>query len=43
MLLSYSDHSVVEIESILREWTSVWSQKYEVFDKIKFIHKLILS
>lgn len=35
------DHSVVEIESILREWTSVWSQKYEECEKKKIFHTLM--
>jgi hypothetical protein len=30
MAINDSDQSVNEIESILREWTSVWFQKYEV-------------
>jgi hypothetical protein len=31
----------VEIESILREWTSVWSQKYEECEKRKIFHTLM--
>lgn len=39
--LVHKDHSVTEIESILREWTSVWFEKYEECEKRKIIHSLM--